>query len=70
MLPVDVADERTHRSQRLVDLRLKALIARDVWNTSAYWQVINADNPVDLSYEEALRVITDDELQRTKLAER
>ena len=58
------------RSQRLVDLRLKALIARDVWNTSAYWQVINADNPVDLSYEEALRVITDDELQRTKLAER
>jgi carboxyl-terminal processing protease len=58
------------RSKPLVDIRLKALIARDVWNTSAYWQVINADNPVDKSYDEALRVIKDDNLQRTKLAER
>lgn len=58
------------RSKPLVDLRLKALIARDLWNTSAYWQIINADNPVDRSYDEALRVITDPELQRTKLAER
>ncbi len=58
------------RSKRLVDLRMKALIARDVWNTSAYWQVINSDNPVDRSYDEALRVITDVDLQRTKLAER
>ncbi|MBZ0207787.1 MAG: S41 family peptidase [Flavobacteriales bacterium] len=58
------------RSKPLVDLRLKALIARDLWNTSAYWQIINADNPVDRSYDEALRVITDPELQRTTLAER
>lgn len=58
------------RSKPLVDLRLKALIARDLWDTSAYWQIINADNPVDRSYEEALRVITDPELQRAKLAER
>lgn len=58
------------RSKALVDLRLRALIARDLWNTSAYWQIINADNPVDRSYDEALRVITDPELQRSKLAER
>lgn len=58
------------RSMPLVNLRLKALIARDLWTTSAYWQVINADNPVDRSFDEALRVITDDNLQRTKLAER
>ena len=58
------------RSLPVVDLRLKALIARDVWNTSAYWQVINPDNPVDRSFDEALRVIGDDDLQRTKLAER
>jgi carboxyl-terminal processing protease len=58
------------RSKPLVDLRLKALIARDVWNTTAYWQVINPDNPVDKSYDEALRVISDDALQRSKLAER
>ncbi|MBP8823779.1 MAG: S41 family peptidase [Flavobacteriales bacterium] len=58
------------RSKALVDLRLRALVARDLWNTSAYWQVINADNPVDPSYKTALEVITDPELQRTKLAER
>lgn len=57
-------------SKPLVDLRLKALIARDVWNTNAYWQVINPDNPVDKSYDEALRVISDYDLQRSKLAER
>ena len=58
------------RSKALVDLRLKALVARDLWNTSAYWQVINADNPVDQSFKKAMEVITDPELQRAKLAER
>lgn len=58
------------RSKPLVDLRLKALIARDLWNTSAYWQVINTNNPVDASYDKALQVIRDPELQRQKLAER
>jgi carboxyl-terminal processing protease len=54
----------------LIDLRLKALIARDVWGSSAYWQIINSDNPVDHSFKEALRVIGDDALQRAKLAEK
>jgi carboxyl-terminal processing protease len=58
------------RSRSLADLRLKALIARDVWNSSAYWQVVNPDDPVDRSYQEALRVIGDADLQRVKLAER
>lgn len=55
-------------SKSLVDLRLKALIARDVWDTSAYWQVINPDNPVDQSYQKALQVLTDDTFQRMRLA--
>lgn len=58
------------RSKELVDLRLKALIARDLWNTAAYWQVINDKNPVDRSYEVALRVITSPDELRNKLAER
>ncbi len=58
------------RSMPLVELRLKALIARDLWNTTAYWQVVNDNNPVDRSFTEALRIITDPELQRNKLAER
>ncbi|MCB0772205.1 MAG: PDZ domain-containing protein [Flavobacteriales bacterium] len=58
------------RSKPLVDLRLKALIARDLWDTSAYWKVINSNNPVDRSYDEALKVVQDPALQRAKLAER
>ena len=52
------------RSKALIALRLKALIARDLWDTSAYWQVINADNPVDRSFQRALEVLSDDTFQR------
>ena len=56
------------KSRKLIELRLKALIARDVWDTSAYWQVINADNPVDRSFQRALEVLHDDTFQRLRLA--
>ena len=57
------------KARALIDLRLKALIARDVWDTSAYWQVINRDNPVDRSFQRALEVLSDDTFQRLKLAQ-
>jgi len=52
------------RSKELISLRLKALIARDLWDTSAYWEVINADNPVDRSFQKALESLTDGSFQR------
>ncbi|MEO8588523.1 MAG: S41 family peptidase [Flavobacteriales bacterium] len=52
------------RSAALIALRLKALIARDLWDTSAYWQVINADNPVDRSFQKALDTLSDSTFQR------
>ncbi|HRH37797.1 MAG TPA: S41 family peptidase, partial [Flavobacteriales bacterium] len=52
------------RSRSLIALRLKALIARDLWDTSAYWEVINADNPVDRSFQRALEVLQDNTFQR------
>ncbi|HEY0978566.1 MAG TPA: S41 family peptidase [Flavobacteriales bacterium] len=55
-------------SKSLIDLRVKALIARDLWDTSAYWQTINPDNPVDQSYQRALEVLDDGTFQRLKLA--
>lgn len=58
------------RSKPLVDLRLKALIARDLWDTSAYWQVINPENPVDRSFQRALEVLKDDTFQRLGMTER
>ncbi|MBL7952732.1 MAG: S41 family peptidase [Flavobacteriales bacterium] len=56
------------RSKELIDLRLKALIARDVWNTSAYWQVINSGNPVDRSFQRALESLNNDTFQRLGMA--
>ena len=56
--------EGAQRSRPLTALRLKALIARDLWDTSAYYQVINPDNPVDASYQVALRALADETFQR------
>ncbi len=56
--------EGLKRSEALIALRLKALIARDLWDTSAYWQVINADNPVDRSFQKALEALADNSFQR------
>ncbi len=56
------------RSHALIALRLKALIARDLWNTSAYWQVVNADNPVDRSFQKALEVLSDNTFERMGMA--
>ena len=52
------------RSRDLIALRLKALMARDLWDTSAYWQVINSDNMVDRSFQKALEVLSDNSFQR------
>lgn len=56
------------RSKELIALRLKALIARDLWNTSAYWQVINAENPVDRSFQRAVEALSNDTFQRLGMA--
>jgi len=55
-------------SRELIGLRFKALIARDLWDTSAYWQVINAENPVDRSFQKALEALNDGTLQRLGMA--
>ena len=48
----DVAD-----SSDLLALVIKALIANDIWGTSAYFQIVNTDNDI---YKEALSIINDD----------
>lgn len=61
---VPLEAEGMERSGALIALRLKGLIARDLWDTSAYWQVINADNPVDRSFQRALDTLNDSTFQR------
>ncbi|HOP42410.1 MAG TPA: S41 family peptidase [Flavobacteriales bacterium] len=67
---VERSEADLERSRELIELRLKALIARDLWNTSAYWQVINPTNPVDHSFQRAIEALSDDTFERLGLAER
>ncbi len=53
-------------SGKLMQVQLKALIARDLWNTDAYWQVINEINPF---YNKALESLKNDTFDRMKIAE-
>jgi carboxyl-terminal processing protease len=52
-------------SRELIRVQLKALIARDLWNASAYWQVINEMVP---AYNKALQSMQDDTFDRLKIA--
>ena len=66
---VEYEPKGLEKARQLIELRLKALIARDMWDTSAYWQTINGDNPLDRSFQRALEVLADDTFQRLGLAQ-
>lgn len=52
------------RSKNLIQLQIKALIARDLYDMSEYFQIINDDIP---SYTEALRLINDEKAYNKEL---
>lgn len=54
---VDLADEEYQQSLPLIRTQLKALMARDLWDISEYYQVINTANE---SVKQALRVLNND----------
>ena len=51
-------DEQFERSQSLLFTQLKALIARDLYNSSAYFRIMNDENEI---FKEAFRIINDEE---------
>jgi len=51
------SDEELQRSEPLIRLQLKALIARDLWSMSEYFQIINQDNE---TYRRAIEIIGDE----------
>ena len=55
---VEFVESQYEHSKPLIKLHLKALIARDIFDMSEYYQVINDDNA---SLKEALRIINDTE---------
>lgn len=61
---VEWSDEDYENSKKLIDTQLKALLARNLFNTSAYFEVINILND---SFLEAINVIQSDEFEKAKL---
>ncbi len=54
---VEWNEEEYGRSQPLIFVQLKALIARDLYDSSAFYRIINEENDIFL---EGLRIISDD----------
>ncbi len=61
---VEWTDEGYAESKKLVDTQLKALLARNLFDTSAYFEIINDLND---SYLEAINVIQSDQFEKAKL---
>ena len=50
-------EEQYRKSKGLIALQIKALIARDMFDTAAYFRVMNPRNP---SFVKAMEIINDD----------
>ena len=50
-------EEQYRKSKGLIALQIKALIARDMFDTAAYFTVMNPRNP---SFVKAMEIINDD----------
>lgn len=64
---VEYDEEQFQKSHMLIQKRLKALIARNKWNTSAYYQVFNPFWP---AYEKAISVLQNNSYSAHNLAEK
>ena len=58
-------EEGIKKSDRLIKTQLKALVARDLWNTTAYYYVINDINPF---LTKALESLDDRTFEKMKIA--
>jgi carboxyl-terminal processing protease len=52
-------------SGSLINIQLRALMARDLWNSSAYFEVINDINNI---YQKALQSLQDNTFDKMKIA--
>ncbi|MBL4708243.1 MAG: hypothetical protein JKY48_07380, partial [Flavobacteriales bacterium] len=61
---VERNEKEYKKSKKLIDTQLKALLARNLYSISAYFEIINQLND---SYLEALNVIQSDKFEKAKL---
>jgi len=57
-------EQEYQRSLESLKTNLKALIARDLWQTSEFYEIVNQLDPI---YNEAVKVILDDAYYQSKL---
>jgi carboxyl-terminal processing protease len=60
-------ESQYEKSKKLIRLQLKALVARDIFDMNAYYEIINEDNA---ALKEALRIIDDKKLYDNELSNR
>lgn len=58
---VKMNEEEFAKSKGLLSLQIKAIIARDLWNTNEYYEIMNVDND---SYLKAVELLRDKELYK------
>ena len=56
---VEYTDSAFQATLPMLNLQLKALVARDLWDMSEYFQIINSTNEI---YQRGLEAIKDDSL--------
>ncbi|PCI94083.1 MAG: peptidase S41 [Flavobacteriales bacterium] len=61
---IEKNEEQINISKKLITIRLKALVARNLWNTSAYFQIANDLND---SYLKAIEEINSNTFKKEKL---
>lgn len=62
---VEFVEEDYERSKKAIELRVKALMARNLYDSSAFYEVINDLNP---AYKKAVKVLQDGTFDKMKLA--
>jgi carboxyl-terminal processing protease len=53
---IEPNEDQLNTSREILHIQIKALIARNLWDSSAYFQIWNEMNP---TYQQALKVIAD-----------
>lgn len=62
---IDWTAEDFNVSKKMIEGRLKAMIARNLWDASAYYQIFNPYWP---AYQNALEILQDDQYKSFNLA--
>ena len=63
---VEKNEEQIEKSKELIEVQLRALIARNIWDSSAYFQIFNSINPF---FNKAMEALNDDSFQLNRIAE-